>query len=135
MFKVNERKNEQNTAKINAAVKQAERDKEYEVVYGYQEKNYILFKMIHHFAVGHNDHEVLLVPIDKESDNIGEVQRYTLGSEVKMTLNGFVALDNGTKKHKLVVPGTVPSIPGRKHLEIEQVQGLNTLVRKIKSMK
>lgn len=135
MLKVNERKNEQNTAKIYAAVKQSERNNEYEVVYGYQEKNYILFKMIHHFAIGHNDQEVILVPIDKDSDNIGQVQKYVLGSEVKMTLNGSVALDNGIKKHKVVVPGMVPSLPGTKHLEIEQLQNLNSLVTKIKTMK
>ena len=75
----------------------------------------------------------MLFPISKDGSASTEVFRYKNSDNCKISVYGKVVLDNGSKKFKITVPGVVPSLPGTKQMQINQVDPSMKLTEIVKS--
>lgn len=135
MLKGNEKASKKNMEMVEKAIKKATGRDDYETVYGYQTKNYLIFSVIEHFALGFNDEEIVAVKIDKEGHIDDASHVYKRKDNCKVGVTGAVVLDNNSRKIKIEVPGIVPSIPGTKQLSVNQVEKQSKFVQHVKSFK
>jgi len=135
MLKVNEQRSRENLDRISKLVKQAVGDKEYTHLYAYQEKNFIVFKTLTHYAIGFSDKDVIAIPMSAEGEKMDNPQKFKLGEETKVSVSGVVTLVNGSNRLKLQVPGMMPKLMGSKQLEVDQVAAHSDFIQKLKAAK
>jgi hypothetical protein len=132
VIKPNEAECKKNYENMKKAIASVTNQNDYEVVYGYAEKNLILFNLIEHYAIGMKENEICAVRIDKDGTVTGDLLVFTPQDERKFNLYGKVCLKNAEKNLRLLVPALVPSLPGTRQMIVNQVEQSNMLTTILK---
>lgn len=132
MLKVNEQISRENLDKVSKLVKQAFGDRHYHHLYAYQEKNFILFKSLTHYAIGFTEDAVVAIPMSAAGESLDDPKTFKIGSETKVSMSGMVSLSNGVDKIKVQVPGALPKLMGMKQLEVTQLEAQSLLIQRLK---
>lgn len=135
MLKVNEERSRENLSRISALITKSVTNEGYTSLYGYQEKNFIVFKTLTHYAIGFSDEEVVAIPMTDEGEAMANPQTFKLGQETKVSMSGMISLANDKGRIKLQVPGIMPKLMGSKQLEVSQASAQSAFFEKLKGAK